>query len=516
MTQEQYKVLVVEDDEVDRMAFCRMVKGQSLSYKYKLAGSVAEAGRLLDQDNFDAAVVDYLLGDGTAFDILGYMKNTPAIFITGAGNEELAVKAMKAGAYDYLIKDATRSYLKILPQVITKTVKHRRTELKLKRHYDNLEQLVKERTEQLASEKELMSATLAGMSDAVIVVDEKERILLLNKVAETLTGWKLDEIRHKSFEEVVGIIDESTGLPAAKYLQQAFESGRQSQGTDRDLLLGKNRKEHPVSIDTSPIKDNNGNITGAVMVIRDVAREREVERMKADFISSVSHELRTPLTSIKAYTETILRDREMNEDTKREFLVIIDEESDRLAKLIQELLEISRIESGTFHIAPRKIRPAVIINRVAGALRPVAMKKGVNLNTILENQLSDLWVDQSKFESIVTNLAGNALKFTPPGGSVKIKALNRKDEFVLEVKDTGVGIPKEALPKIFQRFYRDQHSARKTQGTGLGLAIVKEIVDRHNGRIEVQSELNRGTTFRIFLPGLKMTKTRPHSKAKAE
>jgi len=184
----KYKVLLIEDDKLDRMAFLRMAEDKQLPYGCTVVGSVSQAKTILASERFDIIIVDYLLGDGTAFDVLNSITDTPTIFATGAGNEELAVKAMKAGACDYLIKDPTHSYLKVLPQIIKNAISHKKAQDELKKYHHRLEELVKERTDQLAEEKELLSVTLSSMGDAVIAVDAGKRIILFNTIAEDLTG----------------------------------------------------------------------------------------------------------------------------------------------------------------------------------------------------------------------------------------------------------------------------------------------------------------------------------------
>jgi signal transduction histidine kinase len=236
------------------------------------------------------------------------------------------------------------------------------------------------------------------------------------------------------------------------------------------------------------------------MVLRDVSREREIDNMKKDFISSVSHELHTPLTSIKAYTAAILRDPNMPEQTRRQFLGIIDEESNRLASLVEDLLEISRIESSTVKITRQDIDIAAAVKRALSALRPLADKKNIQLKTDIAEGLTGLLDDPDKIQSVFTNLIDNSIKFTPEYGQVSVSVFQREQELVICVSDTGIGIPREALPKIFGRFYRVHRPDKQIQGTGLGLAIVKEIVTMHAGRIEVESEVNHGAAFTVFLP----------------
>ena len=496
----RYKVLLIEDDKIAQMAFRRLVRDEHLPYDYTIASSVSEANTILRTNRFDILIVDYLLGDGTAFDILDSITNTPTIFATGAGNEELAVKAMKAGAYDYLIKDSTHNYLKVLPEIIKNAIRHKKVADEVKKYHDNLEQLVKERTEQLAREKELLSVTLSSMGDAVIAVDAEKRITLFNQVAQNLTGYKLDDVEGKPIHDVLSVINEHIKQPVDNPINQVLESGRIETGSAHDALISRDGSEHPISATAAPIRKNDGTVIGAVMVLRDVAKQRELDRMKTDFVSSVSHELRTPLTAIKAYTATILRDPDMAEQTKREFLAIIDEESTRLTNLVEDILEISQIESGTVKVPLQAVGIAAVVEQVLSALKPLADKKNIQLQTNIDAELPKLQADETKIQSMVTNLVHNAIKFTPHNGAVSILVRRRDEQLVMRVSDTGMGIPKEDLPKIFDRFYRVYTPGMQIQGTGLGLAIVRKISMMHGGTIEVQSKVGRGTTFTILLP----------------
>jgi PAS domain S-box-containing protein len=494
------RILLVEDDKIDQAAFERLVKQQGLSYDYTIVGSFTQARGILASTRFDVAIVDYLLGDGTAFDVLQLANDTPVIFATGAGDEEIAVKAMKAGAYDYIIKDAQRNYLKILPQVVEKALAHKKTADALKQYHNNLEALVKERTEQLEEEKELLAVTLCSMSDGVIAVDVEKRIILFNKVAENLTKWKYHEVQGKIVDEIFHPIDEKTKNPGESPIDKVLSSRETETGSDRDALIARDGRECPISATAAPIRKNDGTMLGIVTVLRDVSREREIDRMKTDFISSVTHELRTPLTAIKAYITTILRDHDMTEQTKHEFLTVIDEESDLLKNLIEALLEVSRIESGTVKFSREPVDITAVIEQVLSAVRQLADTKGIQLKVDIADNLGVLQGDEGKIQSMVMNLVGNAIKFTPENGRVTISARRAGCELVINVSDTGLGIPKESLSKIFDRFYRVHRPGKQIKGTGLGLAIVKEIVNMHGGRIEVESELDKGSTFTVFLP----------------
>jgi PAS domain S-box-containing protein len=491
---------MVEDDRLDQMAFKRMVKEENLPYDYTIAGSAAQAKQILGSEKFDLVFADYLLGDGTAFDILDSIVDTPSVFATGTGSEELAVKAMKSGASDYLIKDPARNYLKVLPAVIKNAMRHKKAEDELKRYHEKLVELVKERTEQLAEEKELLAVTLSSMGDAVVAVDAENRIMLLNKTAEQLTGWRFEEVQGKPVDEIIRIINEQTKQPADSPIDKVLESRKIESGTDQDALVARLGHECPVSATAAPIRRNDGTMAGIVMVFRDVSQQREIDRMKSDFISSVSHELRTPLTSIKAYAETMLHDRNMTEDTKLEFLQIINEESDRLTNLINGILEIARIESGTIEIVRSRVNVASVVSQAVADLDYLAGKKNIRLQTDIAENLPELLGDENKIHSMVSNLVTNAIKFTPENGRIMVSSQANNYELLIKVTDNGMGIPKEDLSKIFARFYRVHRPGTEIQGTGLGLAIVKEVVIRHDGRIEVESEIDKGSTFTVYLP----------------
>ena len=384
-------------------------------------------------------------------------------------------------------------------------------EKKMAKYRDNLKALVEERTEKVDAEKELLSVTFSSMGDGVIVVDPEKRIILFNRVAEVLAGWEFEPVQDRELDRLFRIVDERTRQRIESPVDKVLESCTVELGSDFEVLLAMDGSERPISTKAAPICKGDGGISGIVMVFRDVAREREIEFLKQDFISSISHELRTPLTSIKAYTETILSDPDMRDETKRQFLEIIDEESNRLATLIEGLLEISRIDSGTMTIMREPVDVASLAGQVLTVLQPLADKKNVRLESHIEDELGIMQGDENRIQSALTNLANNAIKFTPRDGRVWLSIRREDEQLVIEVGDTGMGIPQEALPRIFDRFYRVHHPGEHIQGTGLGLAIVKKIVALHGGRIEVESEVDKGTVFTIYLPYMTYLESRQGS-----
>ncbi len=500
MDAKSFKVLLIEDDKIDQLAFTRLVKEEKLAYDYKLAGTVLEAKNFLANEEFDVIIADYLLRDGTAFDILDSVRDIPVIFATGAGNEKLAVKAMKAGAYDYLIKNPERSYLAVLPLIIENAISHANMEQEVRKYHENLEDLVKERTEQLETEKELLSVTFSSMTDGIIVVNGRKLIVLLNNVAEALIGVKLDDVKGRKVVDVFQLVHERTREPVENPIDMVLTSGNAQTTIEPSILVLENGHEHHVSAAAAPIRKPQGDISGVVMLLHDLSQEKEIDRMKRDFVSSVSHELRTPLTSIKAYTETILRDTNMSDRKKRDFLVAIDEESNRLADLVNGLLEISQLESGKIEVLKQYIDIKDVVEQAASSLMRSAKDKNIRISIDACDNIPHVWGNEGKIKSMVSNLINNAIKFTPGGGEVRVTVQHQYDELMISVSDSGIGIPKEEIPKIFDRFYRVHQSGKQIPGTGLGLAIVNEVAVLHGGKVDVESEVGRGTTFRICLP----------------
>jgi PAS domain S-box-containing protein len=227
---------------------------------------------------------------------------------------------------------------------------------------------------------------------------------------------------------------------------------------------------------------------------------RESDRMKSDFVSSVSHELRTPLASILGFSSTILRDKKMDENIKEEFINIIYQESQRLSKLIEDILNISRLESGRVTYRLHRIDFIPVIFEIIEVHRLQAEEKGIKIaETFSEGSLA-IFADANAMKQVLTNLVGNAIKFTLNEGRIDIRLFKREENIIFEISDTGIGIPAAEQKKIFDKFYRVYRPGLEITGTGLGLSIVKEILEAHQAGIEVESKENEGTTFRLIFP----------------
>lgn len=253
------------------------------------------------------------------------------------------------------------------------------------------------------------------------------------------------------------------------------------------------------------IKDSSENLKQRVgLAVKELKEKNEtlekLNQVKSDFVSTVSHELRTPLTSIKGFTEAILENNPTKEQQK-EFLKIIKEESNRLTRLINDLLDIQKIESGKIELDMQTINLKTLIESKKEEFQGIANEKNINYVTELPKSEIKVRADKDKLSQILTNLVDNAIKYTNPNGKVLLKVLNKKGAIQIDVKDTGIGIPKKDLPLIFEKFHQvDMGESRIVGGTGLGLAICKSLVQEHRGEIWAKSRFNRGTTFSFTLP----------------
>ncbi len=262
-------------------------------------------------------------------------------------------------------------------------------------------------------------------------------------------------------------------------------------------------EEHIYRVQTGLVRDEFGNPTGVIALFTDITEIRRLERMKTEFVSTVSHELRTPLTSIKGFIATLLEDREgyFDAETRYEFYQIIDQETDRLRRLIEDLLNLSRIERGVA-LQPnwQRVDLERVIDRVLAIQRSYTDKH--QLIKDIPEPLPPIVADEDKVDGILTNLVNNAIKYSPDGGEVRVRAVRENNSILISVSDQGIGIPKDKLHKIFEKFERiDTKETRAAGGTGIGLYLVKHLVELHEGQIWAESEgVGKGSTFYVRLP----------------
>uniref|UniRef100_A0A7V6A662 histidine kinase n=1 Tax=Desulfobacca acetoxidans TaxID=60893 RepID=A0A7V6A662_9BACT len=348
-----------------------------------------------------------------------------------------------------------------------------------------------ERIGTIIRQRQEQEAVLASMVEGVIAVDSRSRIISLNRAAANLLGMDPAFVIQRSMNEVVENPDLQWFITRSLAASETIEGEINLHG-DKPRFL----QAHGTTL-----KDSQGKAFGVLIVVHDVTRLRQLENARRDFVANVSHELKTPITSIKGFVETLLEGAMLDPDHAEEFLRIIGRQADRLGAIIEDLLSLSRIEQeaeqGKIHLVGRKIRTILKAAIQACNTRSAEKKIAVNLDCPEDLRAR---INGPLLEQALINLIDNAVKYSDPGSLITVQAHKEDGQVVINVKDQGVGIAKEHLPRLFERFYRvDPSRSRKVGGTGLGLAIVKHIAQAHGGKVGVESTPGQGSTFTIVL-----------------
>jgi len=366
--------------------------------------------------------------------------------------------------------------------------------------------LIRDQAERLGSmlktqrvEAAKSQAILEGVADGVMVADATGKVILLNAAAERILELPREEALGRTTGEMLGLY----GRQAWDWMEMVTKWAERSEiyAVEEYLATRLNIGARIVSVHLAPALMGD-EFLGTVSVFRDVTAEVEAGRAKTEFVSTVSHELRTPMTSIKGYADLLLMGAAgMLTDDQRSFLTIIKSNADRLTMLVNDLLDISRIESGRVELSPKAIGVEGVVNLVVAAMGARAVEKGVTLRSDVPRDLPQVVAEPDRVVQIMTNLVANAHQYTPTGGEIVVSARAHDDEVHISVRDTGIGIAPENQEKLFGRFFRaDDPLVQETPGTGLGLAIVKSLVEMHGGRIWVESEVGEGSQFTFTLP----------------
>jgi len=347
-------------------------------------------------------------------------------------------------------------------------------------------------------EKNKLERIVHEMGDGVITLDADGHITTFNEAAERLTGMRADDCLGMACEEIFQEGKGTLGFCLPKSLAPVEGDFKQ----DGTYVL-PNGEERTLSTIYTYVKSQDGKPLGWVVLLRDITAEKLQEQVKNDFLSVVSHDLRTPLTAIKGYATTLLRYQNRLDDARRhESLRAINSEMDRFARLLDNLLDLSRVQAGKLNIYPMTMDVSEIARRVSEVFKVSATKHEFSIE--FPSTFPKAYADPDQVEQVLNNLVSNAIKYSPTGGKIEIQGTVRDGEIVTSVIDQGMGIPKEELEKIFERFHRvDSKAARKVSGTGLGLYISKNLIEAQGGKIWVESELGKGSKFSFSLPSSK-------------
>lgn len=373
----------------------------------------------------------------------------------------------------------------------------------------------------LRDEKRKSDIILNTIEDGVVLLDEQKTVQSFNPGASNITGWSAEEAQGLDYHTIIKLVDDKDNpyLEKTSPVTRAYKQAT----TVRDnkaILLSRSSKHIPISLSVSPLIDENKQVRGAVAVFRDVSQERQQEEQRAEFISTASHEMRTPVAAIEGYLSLALNDKVSTIDTRaRSYLEKAHSATSHLGDLFQDLLTSAKAEDGRLAHHPKLIEIGQFVEQLAQDLRFAAEKKNLPVELVIGSQsmgavgghapthrtirpLYYTHADPDRLREVITNLFDNAVKYTS-SGKISLGITGNNDIVQLYVRDTGPGIPREDVSHLFQKFYRVDNSATRTiGGTGLGLFICRKIIELYNGKIWVESEIGKGSTFYINLPRL--------------
>lgn len=340
--------------------------------------------------------------------------------------------------------------------------------------------------------RDKIDAILKSVGDGLIVTDNNNRVILINHIAEDLFKVSLKDVVNRSIDYAIKekTLRERMKFTLNKKTDYQFDFELPGEDPDKPLIFNAR---------TSIIKDKEGKANGIITIFHDVSHEREVDRMKTEFISTAAHELRTPLTSIQGFSEILLTRENLDKIEKDKFLNYINKQSENLAAIIGDLLDISRIESGTSFILEKST--CVFCQVIKDAAEPfISQSKKHVLDINIPQKPVEFMIDCEKMAQVLKNLISNAIKYSPDGGVIQVSGAVKEDVYQVSVEDEGMGMNPEQVSKIYDKFYRADTSNTAIEGTGLGMGIVKYIVEAHGGKVWVESDFGKGTKVTFTIP----------------
>jgi two-component system phosphate regulon sensor histidine kinase PhoR len=346
---------------------------------------------------------------------------------------------------------------------------------------------------QIAGRESGTQTILRAMQDGLLVVDKSLRVTLVNQAFRKLFG--LPEISLEA--PLLDVVRDAT---VDWLIEETLRTGKVMQS---ELIRADSRtnSERDVEISAVPIKDDADLTTGAVVLFHDITQLKQTDKVRRDFVANVSHELRTPLSILRGYIETLLDNPQTSDKELSRILRVMERHSKRLGLLVDDLLTLAHLESRSAGLQFSDVQLAELFQSVIRDWEKKLAEKQLKVVVDLSPDARTIRADETRLHEVLYNLLDNALKYSRENGEIRLRAVQRGPEIVLSVTDNGIGISKDDLPRIFERFYRaDKARSRELGGTGLGLAIVKHIAQLHGGRVEAESELGKGTTIRVILP----------------
>lgn len=357
---------------------------------------------------------------------------------------------------------------------------------------NDLSEVIRLTQENLEQESKRLHSILSYMTDGVLATNRRGQITMINDMAKRQLGVESDDALNQNILELLKIEDE---YELKDLITQSPDLMIYSQNLNGEYIS--------LRVRFALVRRESGFISGLVAVLHDTTEQEKEERERRLFVSNVSHELRTPLTSVKSYLEA-LDEGALSEPVAPDFIKVSLDETNRMMRMVTDLLHLSRIDNATSHLDVELINFTAFITFILNRFDKIrAQDEEKKYEIVRDYPINSVWVeiDTDKMTQVIDNILNNAIKYSPDGGKITVSMKTTDDQMILSISDQGLGIPKEDLPKIFDRFYRvDKARSRAQGGTGLGLAIAKEIVKQHNGFIWAKSEYGKGSTFTIVLP----------------
>ena len=357
---------------------------------------------------------------------------------------------------------------------------------------NDLSEVIRLTQENLEQESKRLHSILSYMTDGVLATNRRGQITMINDMAKRQLGGESDDALNQNILELLKIEDE---YELRDLITQSPEMMIYSQNVNGEYIS--------LRVRFALIRRESGFISGLVAVLHDTTEQEKEERERRLFVSNVSHELRTPLTSVKSYLEA-LDEGALYEPVAPDFIKVSLDETNRMMRMVTDLLHLSRIDNATSHLDVELINFTAFITFILNRFDKIrSQDQEKKYELVRDYPITSVWIeiDTDKMTQVIDNILNNAIKYSPDGGKITVSMKTTDDQMILSISDQGLGIPKEDLPKIFDRFYRvDKARSRAQGGTGLGLAIAKEIIKQHNGFIWAKSEYGKGSTFTIVLP----------------
>jgi len=492
------QILVVEDESIVAEDIRRTLQHMGYSVP-SIVASGEKAIKEVEKNNPDLVLMDIVLkGEMDGIEVAEQIRSRfdiPVVYLTAHSDDKFIERAKITEPFGYIIKPFKKRELQI------------NIEIALYNH--KMEKKLKESEQWLAT-------TLKNIGQAVMTMDKNGVIITMNPFAEALTGWKQEDASGKPLTTIFNVISEDTGKQAEDPVTKLIREGSFYGLAENTILITKEGAKTPVEIIGSLIKDDRANIIGIVLVFYDITERKRAEEIrlekerieyaskaKSEFLSNMSHELRTPLNSIIGFSELLNQKvpGELNEKQEH-YVDNILTSGNFLLNLINDILDLSKVEAGKMELVIEKISVPETINETIILIKEKAMKHNISLKKELDPQLEFIEVDRHRLKQVLFNLLSNAVKFSKKeGGTVTITAKKEMDMARFSVSDTGIGIKPENLGKLFQNFEQlEPGISAKYGGTGLGLAICKQLVELHGGRMWAESKYGKGSTFTFILP----------------